>query len=83
MRALPADLELQLAVPTTVYHWLQAFHYLRWRGKPDRKIGATHWQEWLQADTQRDTIGVFDRRPRKGPSMRQPQAARWHRTRFR
>ena len=27
--ALPADLELQLAVPTTVYHWLQAFHNLR------------------------------------------------------
>ena len=34
--ALPADLELQLAVPTTVYHLLQAFHDLRWRGKPDR-----------------------------------------------
>ena len=34
--AHPADLELQLAVPTTVYHWLQAFHDLRWRGKPDR-----------------------------------------------
>ena len=52
--ARPADLELQLAVPTTVYHWLQAFHNLRWRGKPDRQIGATHWQEWLQADAQRD-----------------------------
>ena len=26
--AHPADLELQLAVPTTVYHWLQAFHDL-------------------------------------------------------
>ena len=34
--ARPADLELQLAVPTTVYHWLQAFHDLRLRGKPDR-----------------------------------------------
>ena len=32
--AQPADLELQLAVPTTVYHWQQAFHDLRWRGKP-------------------------------------------------
>ena len=31
-----ADLQLQLAVPTTVYHWLQAFHDLRWRGKPNR-----------------------------------------------
>ena len=41
--ALPADLELQLAVPTTVYHWLQAFHDLQWRGKPDHQIGATHW----------------------------------------
>ena len=54
--ALPADLELQLAVPTTVYHWLQAFHDLWWRGKPDRKIGARHWQEWLHADAQRDTV---------------------------
>ena len=25
----PADLELELAVPTTVYRWLQAFHDLR------------------------------------------------------
>ena len=40
--AHPADLELQLAVRTTVYYWLQAFHDLRWRGKPDRQIGATH-----------------------------------------
>ena len=54
--AHPADLELQLAVATTVYHWLQAFHDLRWRGKPDRQSSATHWQEWLQADTQRDAI---------------------------
>ena len=54
--AHPADLELQLVVPTTVSHWLQAFHNLRWRGKPDRQIGATHLQEWLQADTQSDAI---------------------------
>ena len=54
--AHPADLELQLAVPTTVYHWLQAFHDLRWRGKPDRRIGSTHWQTWLQADAQRNAI---------------------------
>ena len=53
---LPADLELQLAVLTTVYHWLQAFHDLRWRGKPDRQLGATHWQKWLQADAQRNAI---------------------------
>ena len=51
-----ADLELQLAVLTTVYHWLQAFNDLRWRGKPDRQISATHWQEWLQADAQRDAV---------------------------
>ena len=54
--AHPADLEHQLAVQTTVYHWLQAFHDLRWRGKPDRQISAKHWQEWLQADAQRDTV---------------------------
>ena len=54
--AHPADLELQLAVPTTVYDWLQAFHGLRWRGKPDRQIGSTHWQTWLHADAQRDAI---------------------------
>ena len=54
--AHPANLELQLAVPTTVYHWLQAFHDLRCRSKPDHQIGATHWREWLQADTQRDAI---------------------------
>ena len=54
--AHPADLELQLAIRTTVYHWLQAFHDLEWRGKPDRRIGATHWQEWLQANAQRDAV---------------------------
>ena len=54
--AQPADLELQLAVPTTVFYWLQAFHDLRWRGKPDRQIGSTHWQAWLQADPQRDAV---------------------------
>ena len=54
--ALPADLELQLAAPTTVYHWLQAFHDLWSRGKPDRRIGATHWQQWLQANAQRATV---------------------------
>ena len=54
--AHPADLELQLAVWTTVYHWLQAFHDLRWRGKPDRQISTTHWQEWLQADGQCDAV---------------------------
>ena len=54
--AHPADLELGLAVRTTVCNCLQAFHDLRWRGKPDRQIGATHWQEWLQADEQRDAV---------------------------
>ena len=54
--AHPADLELQLAVSTTMYHWLQAFHDLWWRAKPDRQIGATEWQGWLQADAQCDAI---------------------------
>ena len=54
--ALFADLQLQLAVPTTVYHCIQAFHDLRCRGKPDSRIGATHWQEWLQADAQHATV---------------------------
>ena len=54
--AHPADLELQLAVQTAVYHWLPAFHDLRWRGNPDRQIGATHWQAWLQTDAQRDAV---------------------------
>ena len=54
--AHPTDLELQLAVQTTVDHWLQAFHYLRWMAKPDGQIGATHWHEWLQADAQHDPI---------------------------
>ena len=54
--ALPTHLELQLAVRITVYHWLQGFHNLQWRGKPDRQIGATHWQEWLQADAQRNAV---------------------------
>ena len=69
--AHPADLELQLAVPTTVYHWLQAFHDLRWRGKPDRQIGATHWQAWLQADAQRDAIQSLG----PAPATRAPDAA--------
>ena len=54
--AHPADLELQLVVPTAVYHWLQAFHDLRRRGKPDRQISATHWQAWLQTDAQCDAV---------------------------
>ena len=54
--AHPAGLELQLAVTTTMYHWLQAFHDLRWRGKPDHQFGGTHWQEWLQADAQRNAV---------------------------
>ena len=66
--AHPADLELQLAVPTAVYHWLHAFHDLRWRGKPDRQIGSTHWQTWLQADAQRDAIRGL------GPAPATPQA---------
>ena len=61
--ALPADLEPQLAVPTTVYHWLQAFHDVRWRGKLDCGISATHWQEWLQADAQRDTVWGLEPTP--------------------
>ena len=61
--ALPADLERQLAVLTAVYHWLQAFHDLRLRGRPDRQIGTTHWQEWLQADAQRDTVRGLGPKP--------------------
>ena len=38
----PPDLELQLAVLTTADHLLQAFQDLRWRGKPDCQMGATH-----------------------------------------
>ena len=53
---LPIDLELQLAVPTTVYHWLEAFDQLQWRSKPDRQVSPTHLQEWLQADEQHAAI---------------------------
>ena len=63
--AHPADLELQLAVPTTVYHWLQAFHDLQWRGKPDRKIGATQRQAWLQTDAQRNAVRSLGPAPAK------------------
>ena len=54
--AHPADLELQLALPTAMYHWLQAFHDLQWRGKPDRQIGTNHWHGLLQTDAQRDAV---------------------------
>ena len=64
--ARPADLELQLVVPTTVYHCLQAFYDLRWRGKPHRQIGATHSQEWLQADTQRNAVQGLGPAPATG-----------------
>ena len=77
-----ADLELQLAVPTTVYQWLQAFHDLRWRGKPDHQIGSTHWQAWLLADAQCDAALSLGTRPQHKPSMRRPGAARWRHTRF-
>ena len=69
--AHPANLELQLAVPTTVYHWLQAFHDLQGRGKPDRQIGSTHWQTWLQAEAQRNAI----RGLRPAPATRALDAA--------
>ena len=46
-----------------MYHWLQAFHNLRWRGKPVLQIGATHWQAWLQADAQRDAVRSFGPAP--------------------
>ena len=39
---LPINPELQLAVPNTAYRWLEAFHDLRWRGKPDHQISPTH-----------------------------------------
>ena len=39
-----------------MYRWLQAFHDLQWRGKPDRQIGSTHWQKLLQADAQHTAI---------------------------
>ena len=74
--ALPAHLQLQLTVPTTVYHWLQACHDLRWRGKPDRRIGVTHWQEWLLADAQHAAI----RGMRPGPAARALDASRPGRT---
>ena len=54
--AHPAGLELLLAVPTTVYHWLQAFHDLHWRGEPNCQNGATRWQELLQADAPGGTV---------------------------
>ena len=63
---LPADLELQLAVPTTVYLWLHAIHDLRWRGNPDSQIGAEHWQEWLQADAQRNPVQGLGPAPATG-----------------
>ena len=63
----PRALELQLTVPTTVYHWLQAFHDLRWRGKPDRQIGSALWQEWLQVDAQCDAVQGLRRARNKRP----------------
>ena len=53
-------------VPTTQYHWLQAFHDLRWRGNPDRQIGSKHWQTWLQADAQREAIRSLGPAPATG-----------------
>ena len=53
---LPTNLELQLAVRTTVYHWLHAFHDLRWRSKPERQMSPKHLQEWLQADAQHPAV---------------------------
>ena len=69
--AHPANLELQLAVRGAVDHWLQAFHDLQCRGKPDHQIGATHWQAWLQTDAQRDAV----RSPGPAPATRALDAA--------
>ena len=71
-----------MAVPTTVYHWLQGFQDLRWRGKPDRQIGVTLWQGWLQADAQRDTVPDLGPALATRPSIRKPRAARWRCTQF-
>ena len=58
---LPPDLELQLAVATTAYHWPQAFPRLRWMDKADRQVRPRRWQEWPRADEQR--TAVRDLRP--------------------
>ena len=78
--ALPAHLELQLAVTTTVYHWVQAFHDLQWRGNPDRQIGATHWQEWLQAKAQRASVGGLGPAPTARALDASAPSGRWRPT---
>ena len=73
-----ADLELQLAVSSTVYHWLQAFHDLRWRGKSAARTGKRGCRQTRSAMPS----GVLGLRPRHEPSMRRPRAACWPHTRF-
>ena len=65
--AQPADLELQLVVLTTVYHWLQAFH-----NKSAPRTGEGGCRQTRNATPS----GVSSRRPRHEPSMRRPRAAR-------
>ena len=80
--AHPTDLELQLAVPTTVYHWLQPFHDLQWRGKPDRKSAPRTGKSGCRRTRNATPSGISDPPPRHEPSMRRPRAARWRHTRF-
>ena len=78
---LRVDLELQLAVPTTVYHWLEALHDLSLRGRLDRRISPTDWQERLRADAQHTTIRSLWPAPMVRAPTHRPLAVRRRLTR--
>ena len=65
--ARPADLELQLAVPTTVYHRLQAFHDQRSRGKPDAKSAPHTGKSGCRRTRSTTPSRVLDPRPLQEP----------------
>ena len=79
--AHPADLELLLAVSTAVYHWLQAFHDLRWRGSPTAKSAPHTGKRGCKQMRSAMPSGVSGPRPRHELWMRWPRAAHWRHTR--
>ena len=73
--ALPADLELQVAVPTRVYHWLQAFHDLRGGASPTAKSAPRTGRTGYRQTRSTLASEVSEPRQPQGPSISPPLAA--------
>ena len=87
--AHPPDLELQLAVPTTVYHWLRTglpLHRRWWKvcktfttcdggASPTAESAPRTGKSGCRQTRNARPSGISDPRPRHEPSMQRPRAA--------